>query len=88
MATEAFANLNRSVARPFSFLGERWGPLVLRLTEKSRDLRSVLPAMFAWSEGHAASPLETVHDRCGKVFHRVPTCSECEGELAIPWRER
>ncbi len=30
MAIEAFANLNCSVARPLSFLGERWALLVLR----------------------------------------------------------
>ena len=30
MAIEAFANLNCSVARPLSFLGERWSLLVLR----------------------------------------------------------
>ena len=30
MAIEAFAELNCSIARPLSFLGERWALLVLR----------------------------------------------------------
>jgi DNA-binding HxlR family transcriptional regulator len=134
MAIQAFADLNCSIARPLSFLGERWSILVLRdlflgrrrfdeiqeslgvatnvlsqrlatlvdegiverrpyserperfeyrLTEKGRDLQPVLLALLRWGDryttGAAGSPLETVHEDCGKPFHMVPTCSECGG---------
>jgi DNA-binding HxlR family transcriptional regulator len=134
MAIQAFADLNCSIARPLSFLGERWSILVLRdlflgrrrfdeiqeslgiatnvlsqrlatlveegiaerrpysehperfeyrLTEKGRDLQPVLLALLRWGDrytaGEAGAPLETVHGKCGKPFHIVPTCSECGG---------
>ena len=134
MAIQAFADLNCSIARPLSFLGERWSILVLRdlflgrrrfdeiqeslgvatnvlsqrlatlvdegiverrpysehperfeyrLTEKGLDLQPVLLALLRWGDryttGAEGTPLETVHDDCGKPFHMVPTCSECGG---------
>jgi DNA-binding HxlR family transcriptional regulator len=136
MAIKAFAELNCSIARPLSFLGERWALLVLRqlffgrqrfdeiqdslgvasnvlsqrlstlveegiverrrysehperfeyrLTAKGRDLQPVLLALLRWGDrytaGPAGAPLETVHTDCGHVFHMVPTCSECGGEV-------
>ncbi|HVC06906.1 MAG TPA: helix-turn-helix domain-containing protein [Solirubrobacterales bacterium] len=56
-----------------------------RLTEKGRDLQPVLLALLRWGDRYTADlkgpPLETVHAACGQVFHMVPTCSECGGEL-------
>jgi DNA-binding HxlR family transcriptional regulator len=136
VAIKAFADLNCSIARPLSFLGERWAVLVLRdlflgrrrfdeiqeslgvasnvlsqrlatlveegiverrrysehperfeyrLTEKGLDLQPVLLALLRWGDHYTAgpkgAPLETVHRDCGHVFHMVPTCSECGGEV-------
>ncbi len=136
MAIQAFADLNCSIARPLSFLGERWALLVLRdlflgrrrfeelqeslgiatnvlskrlatlveegiverrryserperfeyrLTEKGEDLRPILLALLAWGDRYTAgprgAPMETVHTECGHVFHAVPTCSHCGGEV-------
>jgi DNA-binding HxlR family transcriptional regulator len=56
-----------------------------RLTQKGRDLQPVLLALLAWGDRYTAgpdgAPLETVHDECDHVFHMVPSCSECGGEL-------
>jgi DNA-binding HxlR family transcriptional regulator len=135
MAIAAFAELNCSIARPLSFLGERWALLVLRdiflgrrrfdeiqtslgvatnvlsqrlttladeriverhrysehperfeyqLTKKGRDLQPVLLALLNWGDRYMTDggvPLETVHTNCGHVFHVVPTCSHCGGEV-------
>ena len=58
-----------------------------RLTQKGRDLQPVLLAMLAWGDRYTAGPdgppLETVHDECSHVFHMVPTCSECGGEVHV-----
>jgi DNA-binding HxlR family transcriptional regulator len=69
MAIEAVANLNCSIARPLSFLGERWALLAerqrysehperfeYRLTEKGCDLQPVLLAMLAWGDRYTARP--------------------------------
>lgn len=43
--------------------------------------------MLAWGDRYTAGPdgppLETVHDECSHVFHMVPTCSECGGEVHV-----
>jgi DNA-binding HxlR family transcriptional regulator len=56
-----------------------------RLTEKGRDLQPILLAFLRWGDrytaGKAGPPLETVHAECGHVFHMVPTCSHCGGEV-------
>jgi DNA-binding HxlR family transcriptional regulator len=136
VAIKAFADLNCSIARSLSILGERWTVLILRdlflgrrrfdeiqdslgvasnvlsqrlatlvdegiverrrysehperfeyrLTEKGRDLQSVLLALLRWGDRYTTDadgpPLETVHSDCGHPFHMVPTCSQCGGEV-------
>jgi hypothetical protein len=60
-----------------------------RLTEKGRDLTPALWALLRWGDtwmaGEAGPPLELVHADCGEIFHAVPTCSACGGEL-VPGR--
>jgi DNA-binding HxlR family transcriptional regulator len=51
-----------------------------RLTEKGRDLWTVVNAMREWGDRWAAPdgpPVELVHRRCGHVTHAVPTCAGC-----------
>lgn len=55
-----------------------------RLTDKGRDLWSVINAMRQWGDAWAAPdgpPMELVHEGCGHVSQAVPTCSECGGTL-------
>ncbi len=58
-----------------------------RLTEKGRDLHSILLALTAWGdrwkdEG-AGPPVLLRHRRCGKLIRPVMVCSEC-GEPLDP----
>jgi DNA-binding HxlR family transcriptional regulator len=51
-----------------------------RLTEKGRDLWTVVNAMREWGDRWAAPqgpPVEMVHRRCGHVTSVVPACSAC-----------
>ncbi len=51
-----------------------------RLTDKGRDLWSVLTAMRQWGDRWAApdgAPLELVHLGCGEVTTAVSTCGVC-----------
>jgi DNA-binding HxlR family transcriptional regulator len=61
MTIQAFADLNRSIARPLNH-PERFE---YRLAEKGRGLQPVLLAMLAWGDRYTAGPagpaLETVH---------------------------
>ncbi|MDQ1379470.1 MAG: hypothetical protein QOJ71_189 [Actinomycetota bacterium] len=51
-----------------------------RLTDKGRDLWSVLTSMRQWGDRWAApngAPVEVVHTGCGHVSSAVSVCSEC-----------
>ena len=55
-----------------------------RLTDKGRELLPVMLAFLRWGDRHTAEsgpPVETVHTECDHVFHMVPTCSHCGGEI-------
>jgi DNA-binding HxlR family transcriptional regulator len=67
--------------RPYSGHPDRFE---YRLTEKGRELQPVLLAFLRWGDRHTAEsgpPVETVHTDCDHVFHMVPTCSHCGGEI-------
>jgi DNA-binding HxlR family transcriptional regulator len=68
--------------RPYSEHPERFE---YRLTRKGADLQPILLAFLRWGDkytaGKAGPPLETVHAKCGHVFHMVPTCSHCGEEV-------
>jgi DNA-binding HxlR family transcriptional regulator len=57
------------------------------LTEKGRDLWSVMTAIRQWGDRWALEPEERpivlVHDGCGHVCRAVPHCSECGEPLDI-----
>jgi DNA-binding HxlR family transcriptional regulator len=55
-----------------------------RLTEKGRDLWTVVNAVREWGDRWAAPegpPLEMVHRRCGHTTSAVLTCSHCREPL-------
>ena len=60
-----------------------------RLTDKGLDLYPVVMSIVHWGDVHMAGrrgrPLLHRHDRCGKTFDPVMTCSEC-GEPLDPKR--
>ncbi len=55
-----------------------------RLTDKGRDLWTVLTAMRQWGDRWAAPsgpPLQVVHRACGEITDIVPTCAHCGEQL-------
>ena len=58
-----------------------------RLTEKGRDLYSVVVSMTRWGDrwmaGDAGKPVELVHIDCGKVMHPELGCPECGVTLRV-----
>ena len=57
------------------------------LTEKGRDLWTVMTAIRQWGDRWALAPEDhpvvLVHDTCGHVCGAVPHCSECGEELTL-----
>lgn len=57
------------------------------LTEKGRDLWSVMTALRQWGDRWNVAPEEhpvvLVHDGCGHECSAVPHCSECGEELTL-----
>jgi DNA-binding HxlR family transcriptional regulator len=55
-----------------------------RLTDKGRDLWTVLTALRQWGdrwEAERGAPVEVVHKACGHPATMVATCSSCGGTL-------
>jgi DNA-binding HxlR family transcriptional regulator len=58
-----------------------------RLTDKGRDLWSVLTAMRQWGDKYAAPngpPLRTIHKACGQVAEVTAVCSACGEPIGSP----
>ncbi len=56
-----------------------------RLTEKGRDLFSVIAALMAWGDKWAATlgkPIDLVHE-CGHVTTPTVVCDQCGGRLDL-----
>ncbi len=57
-----------------------------RLTEKGRDLWTVLTAMRQWGDRWAAPdgpPLRMLHTSCGRIVKAVAVCSHCGEPLDV-----
>ncbi len=58
-----------------------------RLTQKGIDLYPLLVAMITWGDhwmaGHAGTPVELVHRRCGHAINPKLTCPSCS-ETIVP----
>jgi DNA-binding HxlR family transcriptional regulator len=56
-----------------------------KLTEKGRDLYSVIVSLLGWGDRWMADesgpPVELVHRACGHQMVPVPTCPHCGGQV-------
>jgi DNA-binding HxlR family transcriptional regulator len=56
-----------------------------RLTAKGRDLLPVLLTMMHWGDAWAGpdddTPIDLIHDACGRTTHAVTVCADCADEL-------
>jgi len=54
-----------------------------RLTEKGRDLVSVITALLAWGDKWESNdpPVTLIHRTCGQANHSVSTCAICSDEM-------